>query len=147
MAAQQHQPRRDRQPEPAVEYVFKRATEDGGVSAHVLTESGRHRGLDPRFDLRRHSPSGMELGYAGSGPAQTSLALLCDALGNDDLAQDLYQKFKFQVVANVPRDLPEWRISRQAVKDWAEQVLADRARVRGLPPADALDVWADQIGE
>jgi hypothetical protein len=142
-AHQRHPHRTD----PAVEYVARRATEDGGVSVHVLTACGHQRGLDPRFDLRRHSPDGFQMSYAGSGPAQLALALLADALGNDDLAQDLYQKFKAQVVANVPHDLPEWRITRQAIKDWADRTLADRAAARGLPPPEALDVWADQLGE
>jgi hypothetical protein len=57
------------------------------------------RGLDPRFDLRRHSPDGFEWGYCGSGPAQLALALLCDATGNDELAKDLYQRYKFKFVA------------------------------------------------
>lgn len=33
------------------------------------------RALDPRFDLRFHSPDGFEWGYGGSGPAQLALAL------------------------------------------------------------------------
>ena len=42
----------------------------------------------------KHSPTGFEWGYVGSGPAQLSLALLADALGDDERAQDLYQQFK-----------------------------------------------------
>jgi hypothetical protein len=130
-----------------VTYVAKRATEDGGVSVHVLLGCGHTRGLDPRFDLRRHSPTGFQMGYAGSGPAQLALALLADALGNDDLAQDLYQTFKSKVVAAVPREEEEWRITREQIREWAEQILSDRTRDRGLPPSDALDRWADRLEE
>ena len=39
--------------------------------AVLVHEPGRDpRPLDPRLDLRRHSPDGFEWGYAGSGPAQ-----------------------------------------------------------------------------
>ena len=42
--------------------------------------------LDPRTDIRNHSPTGLEVGYLGSGCAQTALALLADALGDDEQA-------------------------------------------------------------
>jgi len=60
--------------------------------------------LDPRFDLRTHSPNGFEWGYGGTGPAQLALALLADWLGDDALALDLYQAFKFKTVASLPRE-------------------------------------------
>lgn len=58
--------------------------------------------LDPRYDLRNHSPDGFAWGYGGSGPAQLALALLADATGDDELAQRHYQDFKFAVVARWP---------------------------------------------
>ena len=51
-----------------------------------------------------HFPTGYERSYAGSGPAQLALALLADALGDDEKAQDHYQDFKFKVVARLPHD-------------------------------------------
>ena len=39
--------------------------------------------LDPRLDLRNHSPTGFEWGYAGSGSAQLALALLADHMRDD----------------------------------------------------------------
>ena len=94
--------------------------------AVLVHEPGRDpRPLDPRLDLRRHSPDGFEWGYAGSGPAQLALALAADALGDDDRARDCYQDFKFKVVARLPAD--GWTLT-------AEQVLAaaaDLERGRG----------------
>lgn len=55
--------------------------------------------LPLRLDLRNHSPTGFAWGYAGSGPAQLALALLADALGDDELALQHYQEFKRRVVA------------------------------------------------
>ena len=58
--------------------------------------------LNPRFDLRNHSPDGFAHGYSGSGPSQLSLALLADVLQDDVKAQLLYQDFKFAVIARLP---------------------------------------------
>ena len=46
-----------------------------------VTVDGRK--LDPRFDLKRLSPTGFEWTYVGNGPAQLALALLADHLGDD----------------------------------------------------------------
>lgn len=62
------------------------------------------RALDPRFDLRFHSPDGFEWGYSGSGPAQLALALLADHLSDDAEALRLYQEFKSKTVAGFPRE-------------------------------------------
>ena len=42
--------------------------------------------LDPRYDLKRLSPTGFEWTYEGNGPAQFALALLADHLGDDTRA-------------------------------------------------------------
>jgi len=55
--------------------------------------------LEPRLDLRNHSPTGFEWGYGGSGPAQLALAILCDALNDDERALRHYQDFKRRVIA------------------------------------------------
>ena len=69
--------------------------------AVIVTVEGRP--LNPRLDLRNHSPTGFDWGYGGSGPAQLALALLADHLGNDEEAMSLYQAFKFAVVAKLPK--------------------------------------------
>lgn len=65
--------------------------------------------LEPRFDLYNHSPTGFEWGYSGSGPAQLSLAICADALGNDQRALRIYQHFKDRVVA--PLDDDTWALT------------------------------------
>jgi hypothetical protein len=72
------------------------------------------RALDPRFDLRTHSPDGFEWGYGGSGPAQLALALLADCLNDDGGALALYQDFKRAVVASLPRDA--WTLTEEEVR-------------------------------
>jgi hypothetical protein len=77
-------------------------TENG--AAVVVEENGEFRGLDPRRDLRNHSPTGFEWGYGGSGPAQLALALAADVLDDDQKAQDVYQRLKFKLIGGLPRD-------------------------------------------
>ena len=71
-------------------------------SAVIVTVNGRP--LNPRLDLYNHSPTGLEWGYAGSGPAQLALAILADHLGDDREALNLYQCFKWAVITELPRD-------------------------------------------
>lgn len=60
--------------------------------------------LDPRLDIRNHSPSGFEWGYGGSGPAQLALALVADCCGEAQAIPTVYQKFKAKVIARLPND-------------------------------------------
>ncbi|HXO03919.1 MAG TPA: DUF6166 domain-containing protein [Stellaceae bacterium] len=57
--------------------------------------------LNPRFDLKRLSPTGFEWTYEGNGPAQLALALLADHLGDDARALAFYQPFMRAVVAEL----------------------------------------------
>ncbi len=86
----------------------------------VRTETGCRvtvddRPLKPRLDLRNHSPSGLEWGYLGSGPAQLALALLAHALGDED-ALAVYQEFKREMVA--PLDEDEWTMTSEQIAAW-----------------------------
>lgn len=64
-----------------------------------VTVDGRK--LDPRFDLKRLSPTGFEWTYEGNGPAQLALALLADHLGDGARALSLYESFMRAVVAEL----------------------------------------------
>jgi hypothetical protein len=81
-----------------------------------------HRGmrtpLKQRQELWNHSPTGFEWGYGGSGPAQLALALLCDALNDDERAVDLHQAFKWAVVCKL--DHLEWELEQADIIKWAE---------------------------
>ena len=99
-------------------------TEDG--SAVTVDDDGGSRGLDPRFDLRTHSPTGFEWGYGGSGPAQLALALAADVLGDDEAALGVYQRLKFRVVARLAAD--SWTLT--------EDELGDRIRTLVRPDGE-----------
>lgn len=72
-----------------------------GIEVNVVHADGTSEPLDPRFDLRRHSPTGFNTGGLGSGCAQLALAICADALGDASRAQDVYQSYKAAVIARL----------------------------------------------
>lgn len=86
------------------------------VTRHNAT---RVEPLHWRLDLWNHSPTGLEWGYGGSGPAQLALALLADALDDTDSAVALYQWFKHDVVSRLPND--QWTMRREDILDWVDR--------------------------
>ena len=62
-----------------------------GQSLVTVCDGQKSEPLPLRLDLFNHSPTGFSWGYGGSGPAQLALALLADALGDDDRAVRLHQ--------------------------------------------------------
>ena len=86
----------------------------------TVWEDGKYiRSLDTRSDLVNHSPDGFEWGYVGSGPAQLALALLADLYGDEIVIRN-YQKFKFDVIANLTRE-KGWEITSSQIEDWMEE--------------------------
>ena len=81
----------------------------------VIGPDGRR--LDPRTGLVNHSPTGLEWGYGGSGPAQLALALLADQYA-DTVALDYYQNFKTDVVAALDGD--EWTLDAATVESYLD---------------------------
>lgn len=75
----------------------------------------KSRPLDPRYDLRNHSPDGFNWGYAGSGPAQLALAILADLLGPEK-ALRYYQAFKFGVIARLPQG-KAWSLDESSIME------------------------------
>jgi hypothetical protein len=78
--------------------------------------------LDCRYDLLSASPSGLEYGYGGSGPAQLAVAMLAHAF-DDEFACDHYQRFKQEVVSKLPED--GWTLTRRDLDAWREGVTGD----------------------
>ena len=76
---------------------------EGWREGHAVIVTVDGRPLNPRLDLYNHSPTGFEWGYCGSGPAQFALAILADHLADDRQALDVYQRFKWAVIVELPR--------------------------------------------
>lgn len=131
----------------------------------VVEDAGqRNRRLDLRLDLMNHSPTGFSWGYAGSGPAQTALAILADFFAGrptpkdhvalddlgpywpskaktegDYLALQLYMRFKFEIIATFPMQ-EGFNITADRISEWAEPHLrkleVERARENAARRAD-----------
>ena len=88
-----------------------------GWQVFVVTD-GERKPLPLRLDLRNHSPDGFAWGYSGSGPAQLALAILCDAVGDDEVALSQYKTFAWWKIANLDRH-EGWTMTRDYVVAWA----------------------------
>jgi len=90
--------------------------DEPAVSACVVTvqdDRGRRAPLEPRLDIRNHSPTGFNWGYGGSGPAQLALALCLDALRDVRRAEHVYMQVKFRLVARLPDE--GWSVSHAEI--------------------------------
>jgi hypothetical protein len=115
-----------------------------GCEVDVIDSAAPNGGyaLSPRQDLRNHSPTGFEWSYAGSGPAQLALALLADALGDDEKAQRLYQEFKFALVVRLPKD--RWELSQEDILQTVARIAEQRFSSQDIPPRKAKGTHAWQ---
>jgi prepilin-type processing-associated H-X9-DG protein len=94
-----------------VGYIGDRVPNSGGGAPVWFVDGSAKVPLDPRHDLRNHSPDGFQWGYGGSGPGQLALAICVNAVG-EERGQRIYQDFKFAVVAHLG---DAWELSRQFV--------------------------------
>jgi hypothetical protein len=94
--------------------IYEGTRTNDGCEVTVRENDGPPRPLALRLDIRAHSPTGFSWGYAGSGPAQLALALLADALGDEEQAQDSYQDFKFKLVGRLPHD--GWTLTEEEIR-------------------------------
>lgn len=98
--------------EPTVAGLYAGVRHRDGAVTVIKCDTGER--LNPRYDLRNHSPDGFEWGYGGSGPAQLALAILADYLKDDENALRLYQDFKWAVVA---RFGDNWNLFKKELDD------------------------------
>lgn len=105
---------------PPVDQGFAYCGDPEDFRVHVVDQAGRTHALDPRLDLRNHSPTGFAWGYGGSGPAQLALALLCHAFASDARALELYQAFKDAMILPLDRQRP-WRLTIHDVLEWVRE--------------------------
>lgn len=68
----------------------------------------------------RHSPTGFEWGYRGSGPADLAYSILRAFFGAP-FAEAHYQAFKEDVIATIPRTLPEYILTADVITCWVAQ--------------------------
>lgn len=97
-----------------MQYIGKIDIETRDFHVYRVSDDARPIALNPRLDLRNHSPTGFSWGYGGSGPAQLALAILADYLDDDEQALRLYQDFKWKVIAGLPQG-EDWTLSSDAI--------------------------------
>jgi hypothetical protein len=68
----------------------------------------------------RHSPTGFECGYGGSGPSDLARCILLDFLGDVPEVERVYQTFKFEVIAELPRNT-SWLLNGSYIAEWLKQ--------------------------
>ncbi len=107
------------------QYYFGDRDDEGKAS--VITERGS---LWDCRDLRRHSPTGFEWGYGGSGPAQLALAICVDAVG-ERLGLEAYQYFKAIVIAKLPKD--GWILKKSKVRDIIAGIVGAKIQKADMP--------------
>jgi hypothetical protein len=95
-------------------------TYEGRREGHAVLVTVNSRPLNPRLDLWNHSPTGFEWGYCGSGPAQLALAVLADHLADDRQVLDIYQRFKWAVVAELPKK--GWTLTSREIVQSLERI-------------------------
>ncbi len=108
--------------------VYQGTRTPEGCVVMVQEGTSAPKPLNPRFDLRNHSPTGLEWGYGGSGPAQAALALAADVLGDDERAQDCYQTLKFRLIGRLPHE--GWTLSEEAIRATIEAIEQECGRGR-----------------
>lgn len=99
-------------------YIAIRNPNNGIVEVTVKQSGSNWR--YPLPHIVRHSPTGFNFGYGGSGPAELARCILIDWFDGDTEKADNanYQKFKDWFVAP-PQGL-EFNVSGEAIKDWLE---------------------------
>lgn len=71
---------------------------EDGPGAVFVEEHGRRKLLP---HVGKHSPTGLEWGYSGSGPSDLAHSILAHVLDVPAVSPTLYQAFKFAVVSGL----------------------------------------------
>jgi len=78
----------------------------------------------------KHSPTGYEWGYLGSGPADLALSILMDCTGSRIASERMYHKFKQDFVAGFKTS---WCISEDEIERWfIEQTIGEKDNVKRI---------------
>jgi hypothetical protein len=94
-----------------------------GVGAYILKPGGA---VYPLRHIVRHSRTGFEYGYGGSGPADLALSILAACVSMEK-ADRWYGKFKIERVA--AETAREWTVKVQQVREWVKQQEAMLSRL------------------
>ncbi len=100
-----------------------------GPHADVVYRSADGRTwIEPLQHLMRHSLTGIEWGYGGSGPADLARSILLLFVAPEE-AEQMYQGFKWDVISTLPWSggtisadrVQAWIAAQRAEEAWAER--------------------------
>jgi hypothetical protein len=113
----------DERAKPAAGHVYVGRRHESGC--RVKVDGVR---LSLHLHVMRHSPTGFEWGYAGSGPAQLALAILANHFGRGVGARNralrLHQQFKGKVIQHLPHE--GWTLTSEEVASAVAELEAGR---------------------
>jgi hypothetical protein len=69
------------------------------------------------LELINHSPDGFMWGYGGSGPSQLALALMIEFCEDEAVAAQVYQDFKWDVIARLDKDR-DFALDPEDIRTW-----------------------------
>ena len=97
------------------------------------------------LDIVNHSPSGFEVGYRGSGPAQLACGLLLDYYDDTQVAREHYIAFRNHVISRLECDGPAayWHLTGEEI-DAAMATITDDIVVHpdgGQPSPTLPENW------
>jgi Family of unknown function (DUF6166) len=113
-------------PGPVVERLYS-----GRKDSVIVRENGQWRPLAPRLDLDSENSGDFAWGEATPAGKRLALAMLADALGNDDRAVELAEIFNNRVVAILPE---RWTMTRARVVSHADLMFRESIQ-------DRLHAW------
>ena len=111
-------------PSPRLPLAYRGRRTAAGAVVEAQAPGGAWYVLDPRFDLRNHSPNGFEWGYAGSGPAQLALALAATRLPEPE-GLAVYQSVKRALVLHFGLD--QWQLEGARLDELLAELRAEDA--------------------
>ena len=90
------------------------------VTVEIVDKDMISKDVYPLHHHIKHSPSGFEWGYNGSGPTELARCILADHFNNDiekiDRSQDMYIKFRNEVIASMI--YPAWIMDSNFLSEW-----------------------------
>lgn len=103
-------------------YISEGGKGIGGIQVYIFYKGE----LESLKHWKRHSPTGFQIGYNGSGPADLARSILIDHFIRDGLnsikafkkVEPLYQKFKFDIISNQKEVL---KITKREIEEWIEK--------------------------
>lgn len=111
-------------------YLIHRDPTFGRVRALVVDGEDTY----PLPHLKYHSPDGFEYGYGGSGPSDLARSIVGDLLGTKQPSPRLYQKVKWELIANVDQERPRFLIREEDVRRVIEDRSGSGQESRSAPP-------------